>query len=783
MKILDNTKTLTQLVSDTTNGLGHISPLSCPVTEVLNGEYEAELTVSANDKYFSLLSVGSLLEIELDAVRGKQIFEIYFISKPINEIVTIKAQHIAYRLNKVPVGAFSSTGAVSTVNNLLSHVIGTTEFTMTTDITNTTSNFSLDVPRYFREILGGYEGSMLDVFRGEYEWDNLTIRMLAHRGSDNGVRIAYGKNLTDFNQEENNQEVYTSVLGYAKVDGVLYTGNVYDKIVSTNQRVKIVDFSSDYESGQTPTVSELTDKAEAYATRNDIENPNVNITISFVPLYQTEEYKNIAPLERVNLGDTVHVYIDRLGVEVSSRVVKTVWNVLTQKYDSVELGSLKASLNTVLEEQKKDILETIDTDQGFVEAELNQLGSLIINGLGLFKTTETLGDGSTRIYLHNKPLLIDSNIQYYISASGLVVSTDYGQTWNAGFNPDGSAVLNALSANIIRALQIYGSYIQGSQIVFGDMTDKYIIAQPYYDNNDNPLGVSFDGTGNIRMQPQGIYDVRNLDSTLTYSYNRFVMSASGSLNSPYILLHNFDKNNNFISANFMEIDSSYYSSSSPTDLYNRIVVRNNATATGTSYSANTLLMEAYGDTNHMYLNNMKIAQNSYANRITMSASATSEAMNLQNYSFNGSFFANSLSFSAFQNSNFMTLRNYMTDAETYANSIEMTGVGVSSGSTNYLRIRNFDVDSTDNEAISGEIILSKTTSNNFVRVNVLRAKTVIGYMQVFRNSSADVRIELYIPDQTVVGHTYNGCSLVLDSSDGTVSARGSNFLWNGSVKW
>ena len=552
MKILDNTKTLTQLASDTSNGLGHISPLSCPVTEVLNGEYEAELTVSANDKYFSLLSVGSLLEIELDAVRGKQIFEIYFISKPINEIVTIKAQHITYRLGKTPVGVFSSTGAVSTVNNLLSHVIGTTEFTMTTDITNTTSNFSLDIPRYFREILGGYEGSMLDVFRGEYEWDNLTIRMLAHRGSDNGVRIAYGKNLTDFNQEENNQEVYTSVLGYAVVDDITYTGNVYDKIVSTNKRVKIVDFSSDYESGQTPTVSELTDKAEAYADNNDIENPNVNITISFVPLYQTEEYKNIAPLERVNLGDTVHVYFDKLGVEASARVVKTVWNVLTQKYDSVELGSVKANLNTVINESmqdvKEDIMSSVDLDTGFVEAELTELGDLVVNGLGLFITKNVLIDGSEKIVLHNKPALVDSNIQYYISANGLVVSTDYGQTWNAGFTPEGDAVLNALSANIIRALQIYGSTIYGNQInggtitgseitgatingteiIFGDENGKYVKAKTYHYITDK--GIEFIGNGQVRFESKDNFSVDMTSADGTLATNLQMNPMSGAVN-------------------------------------------------------------------------------------------------------------------------------------------------------------------------------------------------------------------------------------------------------------
>jgi len=520
MKILDSTKTLTQLSTDTTNGLGNIHPLTCVVNEVLNGEYEAELTVSANEKYFSLLNIGTLLEIELDAVRGKQIFEVYYVSKPMNEIVSVRCQHITYRLNKIPVSTFSSTGAVYTVNSLLSHVIGSNDFTMTTDITNTTSEFELTIPRYFRECLGGYEGSILDVFRGEYEWDNLTVKMLAHRGSDEGVRIAYGKNLTDFSQEENNQNVFTSVLGYAIVDGVTYTGNVYDKVVATNKKVKIVDFSSDYTSGQVPTVSELTDKAQAYATNNDIESPQVSISISFVPLYETEEYKNIAPLERVNLGDTVHVYFDKLGVEATSRVIKTTWNVLKKRYDSVELGDLRANLNSVLEEQseqtKKEIINSLDNDTGFIESELNQLGSLIINGLGLFKTVETLGDNSSRIYLHNKPALADSDIQYYISANGLVVSTDYGATWNAGFNPDGSAVLNALSANIIKALQIYGSYIQGSQIVFGDLTDKYVIAQPYYDGNNDPLGVQFSGTGNVVIMPTGMFQVKASDGTDDY---------------------------------------------------------------------------------------------------------------------------------------------------------------------------------------------------------------------------------------------------------------------------
>lgn len=739
MKILDNTKTLTQLASDTSNGLGHIHPLSCTVTEVLNGEYEADLTVSSNEKHFSLLSVGSLLEIELDAIRGKQIFEVYFISRPINEIVSVKCQHITYRLNKVPVGAFDSTGAVSTVNNLLSHVIGTTEFTMTTDITNTTSVFTLDIPRYFRECLGGYEGSILDVFRGEYEWDNLTIKMLAHRGSDEGVRIAYGKNLADFNQEENNQEVYTSVLGYAKVDDILYTGNVYDKIISTNKRVKIVDFSSDF-NGTTPTVSELTDKAEEYATTHDIESPQVNISISFVPLYQTEEYKNIAPLERVNLGDTVHVYFEKIGVEATSRVIKTTWNVLTGKYDSVELGSLRASLNTVLEEQKQDILKTIDTDQGFVEAELNQLGSLIINGLGLFKTTETLGDGSTRIYLHNKPLLADSNIQYYISANGLVVSTDYGQTWNAGFNPDGSAVLNALSANIIRALQIYGSYIQGSQIVFGDMTDKYIIAQPYSINN-NPVGVSFDGTGYIRMQPQESFEIDNVNSSDNI-YNKFLMDKGN--NKPYINLINYDNTHSYYEANKISLEANVTSLS---QTMNRTRLMNN------NYGLNTL-----------------------ANQIELQAANDVNRLNLQNNYLGQTMQGNYLSLATDSYGNHVYFYNYMPNSYNRANSLTFE----SDGSTNRAAIWTHDPDSGSE---SNVFEMTKTSSLNSISFDVRRAGIGLGGMSMTRFADGHFEINLTIYNQTVQGQAYKGCSIKLDSSTGNVEATGTNFKWNNSTKW
>lgn len=541
IKILDHTKALNLLVNDTTNGLGQFEANSCTITEELNGIYEAEIEMLATDKHFNELSVGGLLQLEVNEAKDKQIFRIYYISKPINQVVQIKAQHITYDLNKIPVKPFTATGAVNAKNGMINNIIGTYPFTMTTDITNTTSVFNLDIPRSFRECLGGYEGSLLDTFRGEYEWDNLTVKMLAHRGSDNNVRISYGKNLTDFTQEENIENVYTSVLGYAVVNEQTYTGNVYHKVQSAYPKVKIVDFSSDYET-TTPTTADLTQKAQSYAENNDIEIPNVNLNISFVPLYQTEEYKNIAPLERVSLGDTVHVYFDKLGVEASARVIKTVWNGNLGRYDSIELGNAKANLNTVLNEVQQQSKQEVDTSKGYLEAELNQMATLIINGLGLHRTLVAAEGGGYRIYLHNKATLAESDTQYIFTSEGFLVSTDYGQTWNAGFDSQGNAILNSLATITLRALEINGgtitgSVINGATINFGNLNSRYIIARP---NSDN-TGIEFVGNGKIEFQSTNIFDLLNGNSTT--KYNEFYMQQS------QWNLRNFDENTGYMANN------------------------------------------------------------------------------------------------------------------------------------------------------------------------------------------------------------------------------------------
>lgn len=616
MIILDDSKSLSILASDTSNGLGQIGCINPLVTENLNGSYELDFDIAISEKYFPLLKVGGLLKCRNNT--SDQIFRIYFISKAINGVVNVKAQHITYDLSGVVVKPFTATGAVSAKNGMLSNVIGTTPFTMTTDITNTTSVFTLDIPRSFRECLGGYEGSLLDVFRGEYEWDNLSVNMLAHRGADNGVRIAYGKNLTDFTQEENNENVFDAVYGYALVDEVFYApSGIYNKTGASQPKVKVVDFSSKYDSGNVPTPSDLYNDAQTYATNNDIEVPSVNIKISFVPLWQTEEYKDILPLERVSLGDTVHVFFEKLNVEATARVIKTVWNVNLDRYEEIELGSTKANLNTVINESVDSAVSEAmgDIDTGAIEDELNNLSDLITNGLGLFITKNVLIDGSTRIVLHNKPTVGDSDILYYIGANGLVVSTDGGSTWNAGFNPDGSAYFNAMSANIIKALQIYGSFLR-----FGDENSNYIDVHPY-SVNDVPQGVQFEGTGTIRFDPQGAFLVHNQDE-YDRDYNYFHIEHNSVNNMNLFACTNY--NANFQPANILSLNSNNENSFFGATNYS---YTNSGTAIANSMS---LLSDSTGST--FELKNYYVGSNYVnGNNFLMSATSSAKKLTLENY--------------------------------------------------------------------------------------------------------------------------------------------------------
>lgn len=496
--LMNPADTLSQMASSQTNGLGRLNAISCKVSEERNGLYEAELSVFIDDEHFSLLSVGSVLKIMTN--EGMQLFRVYQITKPMNGVCSVYAHHITYDLNKAPVLPFTATGSTNSLNGLVSHLVTSYEFNVFTDIVNPTSTFTLQEPKYFRECLGGYRGSILDVFGGEYEWDNLTVKLLAHRGSDNGVQIRYGKNMTDVEQETNIENMYTAVLGFATVDDVTTTGSLQTIVPGTAPKTLILDFSNEFESGDTVSDVIIDNLAQAYIASHDLSTPKISIDVSFVALAETDQYKEIAPLEHVKLCDTVHVYFEKLGIEASAKVIKTEYDSLNERLTSVEVGDAKSTMTDMIDSNIADAEEEQTQAVNAVDAAVQNLTSMILNSLGLFVTKVQKSGGGYQYYMHNRPVLADSQYQWTINAGGFAVSQDYGATWSAGIDVDGNAVFNSLAANIINAMTITGSIVNSAVIVF-DPEGNPVTAQRSALGNG---GVKFTGDGDFTISTQTV---------------------------------------------------------------------------------------------------------------------------------------------------------------------------------------------------------------------------------------------------------------------------------------
>ena len=374
----------------TSQGKGRLfDAISCVVTEELNGIYELEFTYPITGYlYNEMITNGGIVYCTHSTSGDLQAFEIYKYSAPINGIVTFNAHHISYRLSKIVVSPFSAASCSDAVSSIVSNSMQTNPFTFTTDKTVATS-FGFTEPRSVRSLLGGTEGSLLDAYGGEYKFDNFTVSLLVRRGSVKDVSIRYGHNMTDLNKEHDETDIFNAVVPYWKGDGeqvVYYNGTV----VATGQTVKWcvpLDCSGDFTSA--PTQAQLLARGEQYLAANQPWIPNENVTVSFVPLWQTTEYEQFKSFELIDLGDTITVEYTALNVSGSARIVKTAYNVLADRYDSIEVGKLKTSLAETLvapvSEQvavvQEKLKEYVPASGGTFTGDVTFNGK--INGIGL----------------------------------------------------------------------------------------------------------------------------------------------------------------------------------------------------------------------------------------------------------------------------------------------------------------------------------------------------------------------------------------------------------------
>lgn len=339
-----------------TNGIGVLSDvIECPILQQLNGQYELTMHYPVTGVHYEDLIRRAIILVKPDQVSRPQPFRIYRRVPSSKGTITVYARHLAYDLSGVVVSPFSATGAASTMLALPQNAVNGCPFTFVTD-KGASGTFTVAAPSAIWTLLGGTEGSVLDVYGGEYEFDRWTVNLWNRRGADRGVSIRYGKNLTSLEQDENCANCFTAVYPYwLSMDGQLV--QLPEKIVNASgtydhERIMPLDLSQEWQ--EAPTEEQLRQRAEKYIRDNDIGVPTVSWKISYVDLEQTEEYKGKALLERVLLGDTVSVEFPQMGVSASARVVEVEYDPILERYNSITLGSVKSNIADTIVEQKKE---------------------------------------------------------------------------------------------------------------------------------------------------------------------------------------------------------------------------------------------------------------------------------------------------------------------------------------------------------------------------------------------------------------------------------------------
>lgn len=381
-------------VSFTSNGLGRLRDcIEATVTEERNGIYELDFQYPTDGANFDKIQCGRIVAVRHDDSNDVQPFDIVSYSKPIDGVVSFHCVHISYRQRGLVVYGTNINTLADALTLLKNNATPTNPFTYEADFTSTAYFGAGDgTPRSVRTMLGGVEGSILDSYGGEFEWDKFRVILHRRRGVDRDFAIRYGVNLLDYNEETDYQETYNSAIPYwTGSDGVkdiIVVGNKATSSMPTYNGREIcatLDLSEKFENK--PTKTQLKNTALSMMQSNNTTLPQQTIEVDFVRLQDLGEYENLQSLLQCNLCDTIEVIFPRYNMRGRFKIVKTVFDVIRGKYVGMELGDLSTTLAEALgiteEGTKKpeaDLIYVNEDDDVEVNAGMVVNGTLTVQG-------------------------------------------------------------------------------------------------------------------------------------------------------------------------------------------------------------------------------------------------------------------------------------------------------------------------------------------------------------------------------------------------------------------
>lgn len=338
----------TDEISFTSNGLGRLRDcISCICSEERNGIYECDFEYPVTGRHFDLLKCGRIIGVTHEDSSDIQPFDIVSYSRPIDGVVTFHAVHISYRQSYLTVKTTKGVNSLAGALTMLGTAEPSNPFSYQTDITSSAYLACSDgTPRSVRQILGGIEGSILDTYGGEYEWNRWTVNLHQSRGVYRDFAIRYGVNMSEFNDETDSSEVYSSCIPYWTNGEEFVIGDRVDSAAQTpTGRGECIplDVSEKFESK--PTKAQVEAQAALMLTNTNL--PKQTISVSFVRV-QDLGYEELKNLYKCKLCDSIKVIFPGYNMSGRFKIVKTEWNVLEDRYETMELGSLSTSLSEAL---------------------------------------------------------------------------------------------------------------------------------------------------------------------------------------------------------------------------------------------------------------------------------------------------------------------------------------------------------------------------------------------------------------------------------------------------
>lgn len=464
----------------TTEGLGALPDcISCETSTSINGVPEINIVYPLNGLHADEIWERCIIVADQDRHLSAQPYVVKVIDKSTPNVLTIYGVHYAVDVvDGIALEPYTAASLQTALASIPTYATTTVPVTITSQLVGNT-DFNHAVPSSIKLALGGMEGSILDTYGGEWEFDGDEITLVSALGSNNGVIIRYGKNLQSLEMNVDWTAVYSGIYPYwvdPNTGAVTQmTSPVYSLGTFSFEKTLMLDVSDSFETA--PSDADLQSAAIAYASANNLTNPKISWNVVMKELRGSPEYQAVALLEEVALGDTVTIFFPDFGINASARIVSERYDVVREQYSDLTIGGVRASLASTIVGQTEAVNKAVKTVQSSIADAINAATQAITGNVGGYIVTIlNASDQPQELLIMDDPDITVAQNVWRWNAAGLgFSSTGYNGQYTTAITSDGAIV-----ADFITAGTLDGSVIQAGTVYFSQLADDtkaYIVGE------------------------------------------------------------------------------------------------------------------------------------------------------------------------------------------------------------------------------------------------------------------------------------------------------------------